>query len=190
MEASYLLMVLGVGQSWMAFTFSLSTLTPWEPTTNSRKVTSWEQNTYFSKLADKVSFLKISRTLFTCKRCHPSNLFLLYMTRSNLGKLHAYEPKIYKTFHMLLRNPRSSKVVNSGILSSGVIASNIVNSGSNYDFDLANIADFDITDFDIANSNSDFGDSISQFILDNMANNDRTLKELATLDVIYQPWCI
>ncbi|RDX91635.1 hypothetical protein CR513_26357, partial [Mucuna pruriens] len=53
------------------------------------------------------------------------HLFLLYMTWSNLGKLHAYDPEIDKTFHR-----------------------------------------------------------ISQFSLDNMANNDRTLKEFTTLDVI------
>ncbi|RDY10731.1 hypothetical protein CR513_04706, partial [Mucuna pruriens] len=41
-----------------------------------------------------------------------------------------------------------------------------------------------------ASYDSNFGVGISQFGLDNMENNDKTLKELATLDVMYQPWCI
>ncbi|RDY14630.1 hypothetical protein CR513_00282, partial [Mucuna pruriens] len=45
-------------------------------------------------------------------------------------------------------------------------------------------------DSDITNFDSDVGICISQLSLDNMANNDRTLKELATLDITYQPWCI
>ncbi|RDY13519.1 hypothetical protein CR513_01540, partial [Mucuna pruriens] len=36
--------VLGAGQSWMAFTFSSSILTPWEPTTKSRKRQSSNQD--------------------------------------------------------------------------------------------------------------------------------------------------
>ncbi|RDX84732.1 Retrovirus-related Pol polyprotein from transposon 17.6, partial [Mucuna pruriens] len=64
---------------------------------------------------------------------------------------------------------------------------------SAFAFDLANSVDFD---FDLGNYgsgsgfDSNFGIGISQFSLDNMDNNDRTLKELATPDVMYQPWCI
>ncbi|RDX91641.1 hypothetical protein CR513_26349, partial [Mucuna pruriens] len=86
-----------------------------------------------------------------------------------------------RTFHRLLRSPKSSEVVND----------NSLNSCANSDFDPSNIA-FDLEidcDSNIANSDlgnfgsgsySDFGVGISLFSLDNMANNDRTLKELAT----------
>ncbi|RDX69206.1 hypothetical protein CR513_51706, partial [Mucuna pruriens] len=77
-------------------------------------------------------------------------------------------------------SPRSSEVVNSSSLNSCVIASDLANI-TNFDFDPTNI-EFDLEidcDFDIANSDSN-----------NMAYNDRTLKELATLDVLYQPWFI
>ncbi|RDY14627.1 hypothetical protein CR513_00279, partial [Mucuna pruriens] len=39
-------------------------------------------------------------------------------------------------------------------------------------------------------SDSNFAINISQFGLDKLDNNDSTLKELATQDVMYQPWCI
>ncbi|RDY11458.1 hypothetical protein CR513_03863, partial [Mucuna pruriens] len=39
------------------------------------------------------------------------------------------------------------------------------------------------------NSNSNIADNTSHGA-DKMENNDRTLKELATPDVMYQPWCI
>ncbi|RDX98845.1 hypothetical protein CR513_18178, partial [Mucuna pruriens] len=68
---------------------------------------------------------------------------------SNPSKLHAYDPKIDRIFHRLLRNPRCK------------------------------------IDRDYEITNSDFGVGISQFRLDNMANNDKTLKELTTLDIIY-----
>ncbi|RDX84798.1 hypothetical protein CR513_34107, partial [Mucuna pruriens] len=54
-------------------------------------------------------------------------------------KLHAYHPEIDRTFHRLLRSPRSSEIVNSNSLNSCAIASNITNFGSNYDFDPTNI---------------------------------------------------
>ncbi|RDX78319.1 hypothetical protein CR513_41420, partial [Mucuna pruriens] len=95
--------------------------------------------------------------------------------------------EIDRTFHRLLRSPRSRKLVNSSSLNSCAIASNIANSGSDFDFDHASSVDYD---FDIAISNSHFGICISQFSLDNMDNNDRTLKERTTPDIMHQPWCI
>ncbi|RDX73358.1 hypothetical protein CR513_47037, partial [Mucuna pruriens] len=54
--------------------------------------------------------------------------------------------------------------------------------------------DSDIANFDLSNSGSssyyDFAIGISLFSMDNMAINDRTLKEWATPDIMYQPWCI
>ncbi|RDX70008.1 hypothetical protein CR513_50804, partial [Mucuna pruriens] len=46
---------------------------------------------------------------------------------------------------------------------------------------------------DLITNNSDSAEysSTNNFAeSDQMENNDRTLKELATLDVVYQPWCI
>ncbi|RDX97373.1 hypothetical protein CR513_19870, partial [Mucuna pruriens] len=41
------------------------------------------------------------------------------------------------------------------------------------------------------NSNSFENSSTNNFAeLEHIENNDRTLKELATPDVVYQPWCI
>ncbi|RDX96868.1 hypothetical protein CR513_20429, partial [Mucuna pruriens] len=48
-------------------------------------------------------------------------------------------------------------------------------------------ADFD---YDPTNSSSDLGFSISKFSLDNMLDNNRTLKELATPNIMCQPWFI
>ncbi|RDX87659.1 hypothetical protein CR513_30835, partial [Mucuna pruriens] len=52
-------------------------------------------------------------------------------------------------------------------------------------------SDSDIANFDcnLSVPNPNFGVSIFQFSLDNMADNNKTLKELATPDVMYQPWC-
>ncbi|RDX80303.1 hypothetical protein CR513_39168, partial [Mucuna pruriens] len=74
--------------------------------------------------------------------------------RSNLGKLHACDLEIDRTFHSLLRSPRSSEVVNN------------------------------------ANSDSNFGIDTFKFSMDNMADNNKTLKELVTPNVMCQPWCI
>ncbi|RDX86796.1 hypothetical protein CR513_31827, partial [Mucuna pruriens] len=99
---------------------------------------------------------------------------------SNLGKLHAYDSQIDRTFHRLIRSPRSSKVVNNSSHKSSVFA---------FDFGIlmSNSANFG---FNSANSDSNFGLDTSQFSLDNMGYNNRTLKELATLDVLCQLWCI
>ncbi|RDX95743.1 hypothetical protein CR513_21686, partial [Mucuna pruriens] len=65
------------------------------------------------------------------------------MATSNPGKLHAYDPKIDKTFHKLIRSHRSSEVANSSHKSSAF--------ASDYGILKSNSGDFD---FDIANSNS------------------------------------
>ncbi|RDX92534.1 hypothetical protein CR513_25322, partial [Mucuna pruriens] len=94
--------------------------------------------------------------------------------RSGSGNLHAYDLEVDRTLYRL-RNSRSNEVVNNSSLNCNVSASDSV--GSTGASDPTNSVD----------SNSDLGSSVlvfsvSQFGLDNMENNDRTLKELATLD--------
>ncbi|RDY04636.1 hypothetical protein CR513_11626, partial [Mucuna pruriens] len=49
----------------------------------------------------------------------------------------------------------------------------------------------DFSKYSSSNVNSDFNFGVSKSQEpEPMENNDRTLKELATLDVVYQPWCI
>ncbi|RDX94573.1 hypothetical protein CR513_23033, partial [Mucuna pruriens] len=76
-------------------------------------------------------------------------------------------------------SPKSSEVSNS----SNHKSSDFTSDSSVF---ISNNGDFDS---DITNSNSSFGVCISQFSLDNMVDNNRTLKELATPDAMYQPWC-
>ncbi|RDX77300.1 hypothetical protein CR513_42600, partial [Mucuna pruriens] len=101
------------------------------------------------------------------------------MTRSNLGKLHIYDPKIDRIFHRLIRSLRSSEVANNSHNGSAF--------ASNY-----TVLKFDNADFDFypATCDSDLGVCISKFCLDNIADNNRTLKELTTPDIMSQPWCI
>ncbi|RDX99514.1 hypothetical protein CR513_17425, partial [Mucuna pruriens] len=86
------------------------------------------------------------------------------MTRSSIDPLYTFDPEIEKTLHRL-RKTRN------------IIVNNSRNSGS-----VINSNQF-CTDNSIASSNI-FVESRQ------MENNDRRLKELATLDVVYQPWCI
>ncbi|RDX79766.1 hypothetical protein CR513_39768, partial [Mucuna pruriens] len=78
----------------------------------------------------------------------------------------------------LIRSP-SSEVANNN------------HNGSAFAFDStalkSNNADFD---YDSPNSDFDLGVCISKFSLENMLDNNRTLKEWATLDIMCQPWCI
>ncbi|RDX95350.1 hypothetical protein CR513_22147, partial [Mucuna pruriens] len=96
-------------------------------------------------------------------------MFLLCMTRSSSSNLHAYDFEIDRTLYGLI-NSSSNEVINNNSLNCSVSASNPAN---NVDFN-----------FDLGSSNTgsdfNFGVSISQVGLDNMENNDRTLKELAT----------
>ncbi|RDX71608.1 hypothetical protein CR513_49024, partial [Mucuna pruriens] len=83
---------------------------------------------------------------------------------SSIDPLYAFDPEIEKTLRRL-RKARNL-VVNNSRSSDSVINSNQL-----------------CTDNSVASSNI--------FIEPGqMENNDRTLKELATLDVVYQPWCI
>ncbi|RDX85537.1 hypothetical protein CR513_33265, partial [Mucuna pruriens] len=94
----------------------------------------------------------------------------------NPGKFHAYDPEIDSIFHRLIRSPRSSEVYAFASDSTSI----------SFAFDYANIVD---NDYDITNSDSDFGICISKLSLDNMIHNNKTLKELATPDIMCQPWC-
>ncbi|RDX83468.1 hypothetical protein CR513_35609, partial [Mucuna pruriens] len=81
------------------------------------------------------------------------------MTWSNLGKLYAYDLEIDKTIHRLIRSPRSSVFA----YDFGFFKSDIVNSNS-----------------DLGVPNLDFGVCTSQSSVDNMDDNNNTLKELIT----------
>ena len=85
------------------------------------------------------------------------------MTRSKLGDLHPYDPEIHRTFH------RSIVLHYSVVLDSSIVHT-----------------DF-ITDSISEPSFSAFESEIS---VDTIADNNQTLMELATPDVVYQPWCI
>ncbi|RDX62871.1 hypothetical protein CR513_58759, partial [Mucuna pruriens] len=87
-----------------------------------------------------------------------------HSTKSSIDPLYAFDPEIELTLRRL-RRTRNLIVINSRN-SDSVIDSNHL-----------------YTDNSVACSNifAEPGE---------MENNDRTLKELATLDVVYQPWCI
>ncbi|RDX86910.1 hypothetical protein CR513_31691, partial [Mucuna pruriens] len=136
--------------------------------------------------ADPINSLHDMLMLF--KNSVYANLFLLCMTRSGFCNLHAYVPEIDRTLYRL-RNSRSNKVVNNSSINCNVSASDSVSNTGASDLANSTYSNFDLGSFDTG-SDSNFGVSISQFGLDNMENNDRTLKELATSDVMYQPWCI
>ncbi|RDX98287.1 hypothetical protein CR513_18809, partial [Mucuna pruriens] len=89
--------------------------------------------------------------------------------RSNIGKLHAYDPEIDRTNHKLIRSLRSSEVANSSHShTSSVFASD----STILKFNGAGL------DFDLADSDSSLGLCILKFSLDNIADNNSTLKEL------------
>ncbi|RDY04924.1 hypothetical protein CR513_11284, partial [Mucuna pruriens] len=80
--------------------------------------------------------------------------------------------EIDRTLHRL-RKVRSSVVTNSSSS----------NSASNSDNSVSTTNDSNFSEY----INSDFNFGVKS---EPMENNDRTLKELTTLDVMYQPWCI
>ncbi|RDX95168.1 hypothetical protein CR513_22343, partial [Mucuna pruriens] len=84
-----------------------------------------------------------------------------------------------RTFHRLIRSTKISEVPNSSNNSSAFASDSTILKSHNVDFD-----------YDLANFDSNLGVCISKFSLDNMANNYRTFKELATIDIMCQPWCI
>ncbi|RDY05552.1 hypothetical protein CR513_10598, partial [Mucuna pruriens] len=83
---------------------------------------------------------------------------------SSIDPLYAFDPKIEKTLRRLRRT--RNLIVNNSRSSDSVIKSNQF-----------------CTDNSVASSNIFAKPG-------QMENNDRTLKELATLNVVYQPWCI
>ncbi|RDX95146.1 hypothetical protein CR513_22369, partial [Mucuna pruriens] len=101
----------------------------------------------------------------------------LYFLLCNIIKIRRHSRD--RTFHRLIRSPRSSEVANSS------------HNTSAFAFD-STILKFDNSDFDSDSTNvdSDLGVCISKFSLDNMVDNNRTLKELAIVDIMCQPWCI
>ncbi|RDX65983.1 hypothetical protein CR513_55301, partial [Mucuna pruriens] len=95
------------------------------------------------------------------------------LSSSNI--LYELDPKIDKTLHRL-RKVRSIVVSNNG------------SSNSNNSVSATNDSDF--SKYSSSNINSDFNFGISKSQKPNrMENNDRVLKELTMLDVVYQPWC-
>ncbi|RDY12399.1 hypothetical protein CR513_02834, partial [Mucuna pruriens] len=90
------------------------------------------------------------------------------MTRSSTDPLYALDLEIEITLHRL-RKTR-----------------NIVVSGSSKSVSSSDNNSPDINNFDFVEYSS-----TNKFVeLEQMENNDRTLKELATPDVVYQHWCI
>ncbi|RDX76947.1 hypothetical protein CR513_42991, partial [Mucuna pruriens] len=87
--------------------------------------------------------------------------------------------KIDRTFHRLIRSLGNSEVANNSHNSSAFASAFAILKFDNVDFN-----------YNITNSNSNLGICISNFSQDYMADNNRTLKELVTPDIMYQPWCI
>ncbi|RDX70124.1 hypothetical protein CR513_50666, partial [Mucuna pruriens] len=100
---------------------------------------------------------------FCFTRIQPTLPFIAF-TKSSIDPLYAFDSEIEKTLHRL-RKARNL-VVNNRRSSDSIINSNQL-----------------CTDNSVASSNI-FAEP------GQMENNDRTLKELATPDVVYQPWCI
>ncbi|RDY01464.1 hypothetical protein CR513_15199, partial [Mucuna pruriens] len=96
------------------------------------------------------------------------------MTRSSSNNLHDLDPKIDKTLH------RSRKIKNTNVGSSDSF--NFVSNSINNLF----ATNSEFPDY----SNKPKGGENKSKEPEHMQNQDRTLKELGTLDVVYQPWCI
>ncbi|RDX90056.1 hypothetical protein CR513_28127, partial [Mucuna pruriens] len=90
------------------------------------------------------------------------------MTRSSTDPLYDLDPEIEKT----LRRLRKARTI---------VAHNSNSSNSVLD---NSIPITNTSDFVKYSSTNHFAE------LEQMENNDQTLKELATPDVVYQPWCI
>ncbi|RDY01491.1 hypothetical protein CR513_15168, partial [Mucuna pruriens] len=83
--------------------------------------------------------------------------------------------------HIRLRKVRSIVVSNS----------DSSNSAFNSDNSISVTNDFDFSEYSSSEINPDSNFVVSNFQEpEQMENNDRILKKLATLDVLYQPWCI
>ncbi|RDX84805.1 hypothetical protein CR513_34087, partial [Mucuna pruriens] len=101
-----------------------------------------------------------------------------YLTRSSSSNLHIVDPEIDRTFYRL-RKARSTDVGGSISFISvpDSINNNCTTNHSNF---------FESNSFDFK---PNIADNMS-YESEQMENINRTLKELATLDVLYQPWCI
>nr|KYP43769.1 hypothetical protein KK1_034747 [Cajanus cajan] len=98
------------------------------------------------------------------------------MTRSDTGTSHDFDPEIERTLHYRLRS-RSSQDNNSSIVNSKVV----INSTFNFQ-SCSNSDTFNFQSCSSSKTDSEF---------DIMADNrELTLKELATPNVVYQPWCV
>ncbi|RDX94408.1 hypothetical protein CR513_23214, partial [Mucuna pruriens] len=105
------------------------------------------------------------------RRCRGRKFFCVFvcqhvqcMTRSSTDPLYAFDPEIEFTLRRLRKIRNTAVKISSSIKS-------VTDSNQFY------------TDTFVSSSNI-FAES------EQMENNDRTLKELATPDVVYQPWCI
>ncbi|RDX63458.1 hypothetical protein CR513_58109, partial [Mucuna pruriens] len=105
------------------------------------------------------------------------------MTRSSSNNLHAFDPEIDRTLHRL-RKVRSIEV---GYSSSFISIFDSVN--NTFTSNLTSNSDF--FEFSSTDTNSNSNIVVNTFHEpEKMENNDRTLKELAMPNVLYQPWYI
>ncbi|RDY01997.1 hypothetical protein CR513_14600, partial [Mucuna pruriens] len=99
----------------------------------------------------------------------------------NIG--HAKWMEFLEKFPYMINHKHDKlNVVAYGLSRSAYGSDSIVLKSNNADFD-SNPANFD-------SDPTNLGVCISKFSLDDMADNNRTLKELATHDIMCQPWCI
>ncbi|RDY03521.1 hypothetical protein CR513_12884, partial [Mucuna pruriens] len=110
--------------------------------------------------------------------CAKFEFMLNLESSSNI--LHELDPKIDRTLRRL-RKVKSVDVSNNSSF----------NSISNFDNNASTTNESNFSEYSSSNINSNFNFGVSKSQEpEAMVNNDRMLKELATLDVAYQPWCI
>ncbi|RDX72757.1 hypothetical protein CR513_47715, partial [Mucuna pruriens] len=107
---------------------------------------------------------KPNRFPITRDRIAESWSALALLRPSRFEPLHAFDPEIKRTLHRLRKVRHTVK-----------LDSNSSNS---------------IWSFENSNFTTDESNFLEHQEAGSMENNDRTLKELATSDVVYQPWCI
>ncbi|RDX91505.1 hypothetical protein CR513_26501, partial [Mucuna pruriens] len=102
------------------------------------------------------------------------------MTRNGSNILYELDPEIDRTLRRLGK-----------VMSYVVSNSSSSNSISNFDYTISVTNDFDFFECNSSNINFDCNFGLNNFQEPNpMENNDRTFKELAMPNVVYQPWCI
>ncbi|RDY01001.1 hypothetical protein CR513_15728, partial [Mucuna pruriens] len=123
----------------------------------------------------------LSETKSSPTLLHPSlRLAETCMTRSSSNILYKLDPEIDRTL-CTLRKVRSTVISNSG--------SSI--SVSNFGINVSTTNDSDFSEYSSSDINHDFNFVVSKSQEpESTENNDQTLKELATPNVVYQPWCI